>query len=280
MGKSSFVSGGKIVVFAIGIIAALQLLNLGCTSEPEEAEIEEAKSIMVGAGAGLKPALDSVGEAFTAKTGIKVEYAYLCSAMVLTNMQLTRTGDVMVPGTQHYMDLAIEKGIIDPDSVAIAGHMIPVIAVQKGNPHNITCIEDLTKPGLKVGVGELNVLAVGRLTDKMLKELGIYEDVMKNVVVKGGSAIKLMLPLAMKNLDAEINFLATAKAFADKVDIIKIDPKKLKYSVAPIGITTYTKNKEAAQKYLDFVGSKEGRAIFAKFGFEAYFDPKEIEKVS
>ena len=120
---------------------------------------------------------------------------------------------------------------------------------------------------------------MGRLTDKMLKELGIYEDVMKNVVMKGGSAIKLMLPLAMKSLDAEINFMATAAAFADKVDMIKIDPKKLKYSVAPIGMTTYTKNKEAAQKYLDFVGSKEAREIFGKYGFAAYFDPSAIEKV-
>jgi len=73
--------------------------------------------------------------------------------------------------------------------------------------------------------------------------------------------------------------MATANSFADKVDMIKIDPKKLKYSVAPIGMTTYTKNKEAAQKYLDFVASKEGQAIFEKFGFAAYFDPEEIEKV-
>ncbi|MBW2195129.1 MAG: molybdate ABC transporter substrate-binding protein, partial [Deltaproteobacteria bacterium] len=262
MSKSRFMSGGKIVVAAIGIIAALQLFNLGCTSESEKAGIEEAKSIMVGAGAGLKPALDPIAEKFTAKTGIKVEYAYLCSAMVLTNMQLTRTGDIMVPGSQHYMDLAVEKGVIDPSSITIAGHMIPVIAVQKGNPHNITCIEDLTKPGLKVGIGEKEALAVGRLTDKMLKELGIYEDVMKNVVLTGGSASKLMLPLAMKNLDAEINWMATAMAFTDKVDIITIDPKKLKYSVAPIGMTTYSKEKEASQKYLDFVISKEAQDIF------------------
>jgi len=279
MWKSRFGTGLKISVVAVWIIVAFHLLLMGCTGESKKAEQEQAKSIMVGAGAGLKPALEPVAKIFTEKTGIKVENSYLCSAMVLTNMQLTRTGDIMVPGTQHYMDLAIEKGIIDPDSVAVAGYMIPIIAVQKGNPHNITCIEDLAKTGLKVGVGELEVLAVGRLTDKMLKELGIYEDVMKNVVMKGGSAIKLMLPLAMKNLDAEINFMATAAAFADKVDMIKIDPKKLKYSVAPIGMTTYTKNKEAAQKYLDFVASKEGQAIFAKFGFAAYFDPEKIEKV-
>jgi molybdate transport system substrate-binding protein len=62
--------------------------------------------------------------------------------------------------------------------------------------------------------------------------------------------------------------------------MIKIDPKKLKYSVAPIGMTTYTKNKKAAQKYLDFVASKEGQAIFANLGFKAYFDPEGIEKVN
>ncbi|MBW1862443.1 MAG: molybdate ABC transporter substrate-binding protein [Deltaproteobacteria bacterium] len=279
MSKSRFMSGGKIVFAAIGIITVLQIFNLGCTSESEKAGIAEAKSIMVGAGAGLKPALDPIAEKFTAKTGIKVEYAYLCSAMVLTNMQLTRTGDIMVPGSQHYMDLAVEKGVIDPDTVTVAGFMIPVIAVQKGNPHNITSLEDLTKPGLKVGIGEKEALAVGRLTDKMLKELGLYEDIMKNVVLTAGSASKLVLPLAMKNLDAEINWLATCMAFADKVDIIYIDPKKLKYSVAPMGMTTYSKEKEASQKYLDFVGGPEGRAMFEKFGFAAYFDPEKIERV-
>jgi molybdate transport system substrate-binding protein len=274
MKKIRFFPGLKILVIALGIIVSLLLISTGYSGEKEKVE-----SIMVGAGAGLKPALDPLGKLFKEKTGIKVEYAYLCSAMVLTNMQLTRTGDAMVPGSQHYMDLAIEKGVIDPESVAIAGYMIPVIAVQKGNPHNITCLEDLKKPGLKVGVGEAEALAVGRLTVKMLKELGLYEDIMKNVVLTAGSASKLVLPLAMKNLDAEINWMATCLAFADKVDKIKIDPKKLKYSVAPIGMTTYSKKKEATKKYLDLVRSEEGQAIFGKFGFKAYFDPESIERV-
>ncbi|MCD6185366.1 MAG: molybdate ABC transporter substrate-binding protein [Deltaproteobacteria bacterium] len=278
MRESNPMSGKKIVVAAIWIITVFLLFNFGCSSEPDEAKTEGEKYIMVGAGAGLKPALEPIAKLFTAKTGIKVEYSYLCSAMVLTNMQLTRTGDIMVPGSQHYMDLAVEKEVIDPKSVAIAGYMIPVIGVQKGNPHNITCLEDLAKPGLKVGIGQ-EALAVGRLTLKMLKELGIYEAVMKNVVLTGGSATKLMLPLAMKNLDAEINWLAMCMNFAEKVDIIKIDPKKLAYSVAPIGMTNYSKNKEASQQYLDFVVSKEAQAIFAKFGFAAYFDPSKIEKL-
>jgi ABC-type Fe3+ transport system substrate-binding protein len=46
-----------------------------------------------------------------------------------------------------------------------------------------------------------------------------------------------------------------------------------------MGMTVYSKNKEASKKYLDFVGSEEGNAIFAKFGFAAYFDPEKIERV-
>jgi molybdate transport system substrate-binding protein len=155
--------------------------------------------------------------------------------------------------------------------------MIPVIAVQKGNPQNITCLEDLAKPGLKVGVGEKEALAVGRLTEKMLKAQGLYEDIMKNVVLTAGSASKLALPLAMGNLDAEINWMPTCLVFKEKVDIIKIDPRKLKYSVAPIGMTVYSKKKEEARQYLEFVGSKEGQEIFGMYGFAAYFDPLAIE---
>lgn len=264
-----------LIVVGTGILVLLQLLNLSCG----EQSVEEAPGIMVGAGAGLKPVLDPVAEAFTEKTGIRVDYSYLCAAMVLTNMRLTKTGDVMVPGSQYYLDLAIEKGVIDPNTVAVAGYQIPVIAVQKGNPKSITCLEDLAKPGITVGVGEKDALAVGRLTVKMLNNLGIYDEVMKNVQFEGGTANKLIMPVAMGNLDAVINWMPVAIAWEATVDYVKIDPRKLMYSIAPIGMTTYTQKRELAQQYLDFVASEEGRAIFERCGYAPYFDPEEIEKV-
>lgn len=260
-----------VLIFLICISMSI----IGC----ETKETISQDAIMVGAGAGLKPVLDPLAEEFTKQTGIEVEYSYLCSAMVLTNMQLTRTGDILIPGSQHYMDLAIEKDVIDPDTVGLAGYMIPVIAVQEGNPKNITCLEDLAKPGLEIGVGEPDALAVGRLTVEMLNKIELYDSVMENVVLTGGSATKLLLPVAMKNLDAVINWMAVAMLFEKQVDLIKIDPKKLMYSVAPIGITKYSKKKEWAKKYIDFVASDNGREFFYKHGFEPYFDVNEIEKV-
>jgi molybdate transport system substrate-binding protein len=264
-----------VAAIGLGIVIAFQALGMSCTSGPDEDE----RSIMVGAGAGLKPVLDPVGEAFTEKTGIRVDYSYLCAAMVLTNMRLTKTGDVMVPGSQYYLDLAIEMGVIDPNTVAVAGYQIPVIAVQKGNPKNITCLEDLARPGITVGVGEKDALAVGRLTVMMLGNLGIYDEVMKNVQFEGGTATKLIMPVAMGNLDAVINWMPVAMAWEETVDFIKIDPEKLMYSIAPIGMTTYSQKKDLGRQYLDFVMSDEGRAIFERCGYAPYFDPEKIEKV-
>jgi molybdate transport system substrate-binding protein len=244
------------------------------------------KMIIVGVdNLDLRPVLDPVSKVFTKKTGIKANYSYDIGLMELSYMQLSRTGDVLILALQYfntkydYMDVAIEKGIIDLDTVAEAGYMIPVICVQKGNPKNIISLEDLTRPGIKIGVGEPDALAVGRLTEKMLKKQGLYDAIMKNVELTARSTTKLIVQLAMKNLDVVINWLAVAKAWKAKVDYIKIPPEKLAYSVARIGMTTFSKKKEWARKYLDFVSSKEGRAIFEKYGFGAYFDPKKIEKV-
>ena len=274
MAKSVF-GPWPVMGLAVVLVVVLQILHLSCTGEPRE----EVPGIMVGAGAGRKPVLDPVGEAFTAKTGIRVDYSYLCAAMVLTNMRLTKTGDVMVPGSQYYLDLAIEMEVIDPNTVAVAGYQIPVIAVQKGNPKNITCLEDLAGPGITVGVGEKDALAVGRLTVRMLGELGIYDEVMKNVEFEGGTATKLIMPVAMRNLDAVINWMPVAMAWEETVDFIKIAPEKLMYSIAPIGMTTYSQKKDLGRQYLDFVMSDEGRAIFEKYGFAPYFDPEEVERV-
>jgi molybdate transport system substrate-binding protein len=43
--------------------------------------------------------------------------------------------------------------------------------------------------------------------------------------------------------------------------------------IVPIGVTTYTKDPENAQKFADFVASDEGKAIFVRHGFPGYPDP-------
>ena len=245
---------------------------LSCTRQKRVEK--EGDSLFVLSGAGLKCVLDPVAEEFTKETGIEVEYSYLCSAMLLTNLELTHKGDVFVAGAQYYFNIAREKGLVDEEHMVTAGYQVPCIMVQKGNPKNIQSLDDLLKPGMRLGVGDFEAMAVGRLAREMLKRAGIFDQFMKNVVVVGGSAPKLCLPVCMNSIDAAINWVPTAKTFSHCSDIVLIDKERVMYSTFPVALTIYARKKGEAMKYFDFVQSEKGRKIFAEYGYGLYFDPK------
>jgi molybdate transport system substrate-binding protein len=252
----------------IGLFLAAALL--ACS---KETQVEKKNApLFVLSGAGLKCVLDPLAEAFTKETGVEVEYSYLCSAMLLTNLQLTRQGDVFVPGSKHYFNIAREKKLVDEDHMVIGGYMVPCIMVQKGNPKNIRGLDDLLKPGMRLGVGDFEALAVGRLTKVMLEREGIFDPFMANVEVIGGSATKMCLPVCMNSIDAVINWAGTAQTFDHCTDIVLIEPEKVLYSTFPVALTKYAKSSDKAMKYFNFVQSPRGKAIFEKYGFGLYFE--------
>ncbi|OEU57461.1 MAG: molybdate ABC transporter substrate-binding protein [Desulfuromonadales bacterium C00003096] len=256
--------------------ALLSLLLIFCTlSCTKENRVEkEADPLFVLSGAGLKCVLDPLAEEFTKETGIEVEYSYLCSAMLLTNLELTHQGDVFVAGAKYYFNLARDKGLVDEEHMVIAGYQVPCIMVQEGNPKNIQSLDDLLKPGMRLGVGDFEAMAVGRLAKEMLKRAGILDQFMKNVVVVGGSAPKLCLPVCMNSIDAAINLTATAKTFDHCSDIVLIDKERVMYSTFPVALTIYARKIEEAMKYYNFMQCPKARKILEKYGYGIYFDPK------
>ncbi|MBC9220024.1 substrate-binding domain-containing protein, partial [Escherichia coli] len=54
-----------------------------------------------------------------------------------------------------------------------------VILVEKGNPHNIKSLKELTKEGLRVGIGHEKQCAMGWLTQRTFDETGLRTELMK-----------------------------------------------------------------------------------------------------
>ena len=67
-----------------------------------------------------------------------------------------------------------------------------VIVVPKGNPKKIKGIGDLTKPGMRVSVGQPEQCTIGALTRTMLQKMNVYDEVMKNVVMQTASSSMLV----------------------------------------------------------------------------------------
>jgi len=268
-----------LVILTVLLICAL--LAAGCTSSSPAGTTTTAQpvttispaassgSILVFAGAGLKAPLDEIGTAFAQKYGIDVQYNYGGAGTLVTQMNLTKKGDVFMPGSTVEFQTAKDQGLVTTNQL-VAYH-VPVIAVQKGNPKNITTLADFARPGLKIALGDANATAIGKAGAKMFKKLNITAAVEKNVVTRTPTINELTVFMNLGQADAAL--LTLDQIDATKVDAIVIPVKDNNVLVTPIGATTFSQNSAAADKFVAYVASDEGKAFFAKHGFPIYPDP-------
>ncbi|MEA1944517.1 MAG: molybdate ABC transporter substrate-binding protein [Euryarchaeota archaeon] len=256
----------KIAIFMVILLCST--IVPGCIDEEQK---QTPESLLVYCGAGMRKPMDEIGSLFKEQHGISVSYNYAGSNTLLSQMELTRKGDVYMPGATYYFDLAREKGLTDYEQL-IAYH-VPVIAVPRGNPANITSLDDLTEPGVKVILGDPKAAAIGKLGNKILEKNGIYESVENNVIARGATVNELMVYVSMKQADASIIW-GDLVVNSEKVEIVAIPVEQNIIKIVPIGTLTSSEQKDTAKKFVDFVASPEGKAIFEKHGFTAYPDEK------
>ncbi len=141
------------------------------------------------------------------------------------------------------------------------------ILVRPGNPKQIKSLKDLTKPGMNI----LEITGAG--------QLGMWEDlagkqhliggIQKNI--KGAFANTALAIDAWKNdkkYDAVIIFSSWYLRLKDLSQLVKIPSGENLYRGTPIAITTITNKKIAAEKFIQFLLSNNGHAIFKKWGWQ------------
>jgi len=256
------------------------LLVCGCTSnapldvpsqEPVKDQVVEpitssAKTLLVYCGAGMKEPMEEIAKVYEEKEGTKIEYTYGGSAQLLSQIELYKKGDVYMPGALSYIKSAMDKGYVDKTE-DIVYHVL-AIAVPKGNPANITGIQDLVRPGVRVAIGEPSGPAVGAASKKMLEKNNLWNETEKNIVVKSGTVNELLVYVAMNQADAALIWMELANP--ESMELVEIPKEIGKVDVVPIGTLTFSENKEEAEKFVTFVASDEGKEIYKKHHFEIY----------
>ncbi len=238
------------------------LILAGC--QPEQ------KTITIFAGAASKPALDEVARAFEKQTGIKVYANYGGSGTVLSQMKLAKTGDLYIPGSPDFMVKAERDGVVEPKTVKIISYLIPVIAVQRGNPKNIQTLSDLARPGLKIGIADPETVCVGLYAIEILEYNRLLAEVGKNVITYTESCEKTATILSLKSVDAVIGWHVFRDWDPDRIDVVYLRPEQLpRIAYIPAAISTFTKDRENAWKFMDFLVSPAGGDMFRKWGYIA-----------
>ena len=230
-----------------------------------------AKELLVFAGSASKPPLEEIAKEFEDKTGIKVRLVFGGSGYVLSQMKLTKKGDIYFPGSSDYMEIAKKQKLVYPKSQKIVVYLVSSINVQKGNPKHIHSLKDLTKPGIKVVIANPEGVCVGSYAVEIIEKNFNEKEkkqFRKNIINYTPSCSKTANVITLKQADAIIGWRVFAFWNPDKIENVKLKSNELvRIGYIPIAISKYTKDKKLAQMFIDFVVSNSGKKIFKKYHY-------------
>jgi len=214
-------------------------------------------------GAGIRPPVAEAIEAFQKETGCAINADYAGSNVLLSTLRASKRGDLFMPGESEYADSAQELGLITARRDVC--FFVPVILVHKGNPKGIRTLADLARPGLRLGLGNPQACAIGQVSARIFEKNKLpLDDIRKNTVVETLTVNELGVQLKTGQLDAAIVWDAIAAYYRDSAEAIPIPREQNVVSRVVIAVLASSKHPDLAKRFMDFLTSEAGQAIFKK----------------
>ena len=219
--------------------------------------------LSVFAGSMLRPAIDRTVTAFARREGIQITRVYNGCGILVAQMKAGQHPDAYFACDTEFM-----KQVPDlfPESVDMSQNEL-VILVQKGNPRDIKSLQDLTRKGLRVGLGHEKQCAMGWLTQNVLKEGGVQEEVMANVTVQSPTGDMLVNQLRTGSLDVAVVYLSNAAGAAEHLDAVRIQGIKCSVATQPFAIAEKSRYRHLAGRLFEQLCSAESKQDFLAEGF-------------
>lgn len=263
------------VLLALGLVGSFvgcqnndQTSNENQVSNDTSQEVNEnSKDMTVFAAASMTEVLDELkGEFEKENPDISLSFNFDSSGTLKTQIESGAEADVFVSAARKQMDELEESDLIEKDTrIDLLENEVSLAVSETGK--DITSFEDLASDKVeKIALGNEDV-PVGQYSEEVLKNLGIWENIQDKVSF--GSNVKEVTSWVDENVvDCGIVYKTDAKTAG--LDIVAVaDDSMLENKVIyPAAVLKNAKDKEKAQKYIDFLQSDKAAEIFEKYGFK------------
>ncbi len=218
--------------------------------------------VVLFSGGVNRVAIEETLKQFQEREGVSFKTVYNGCGILVGMMKAGQRPDAYFACDVSFMDDVTDLFL---DSVDVAETSM-VIVVPKGNPKSIQTMDDLTKPGLRIGVANPEQSALGALTRNLLEDAGLYEAVSKNVKSRTPTADMLVNQIRTGSLDAVVVYEANTSKVRDHLDVVTIDhPKAL--AIQPYATGRNSDNQHLMNRLLETILSAESQSSFESTGF-------------
>lgn len=229
--------------------------------------------LTVFAAASLTEPFTEIGKQLRFRNpGLRVVYNFGGSQMLRTQLEQGAHADVFVSADAAQMALAKKKGVVQGKTPLFVKNRLVVI-VPKANPGKVAEFRDLAKPGIKLDLANQNV-PVGNYSRQALNKAGadygadFEKRVVANIVSEEENVKQVVTKVQLGEADAGIVYVSdvTPKVSA-AVSTVPIPDAYNQVATYPIALTTWVKNRIAAEAFIAFVLSADGQAILKAHNF-------------
>ena len=243
------------------------LLALLCSLFTSGVQAQE-KELLIYCGITMVRPITELARQFEQAEKIKITISQGGSEDLYQAAKRSKLGDIYFPGEPSYRDRHLAEGLLG--YYQNVGYNQVAIVVPKGNPKNVKPdVRELLRKDLTLIIGNVESGSIGQETKRILDKAGIYPKAVAKAALMMPDSRAINLALRRGEGDIALNWRATA-FFPDNaahLEAVSLDTKLADPQALLLIQLTFSRQPALAKKFIDFVASAEGQAVFRKYGF-------------
>lgn len=208
-----------------------------------------------------------------------IEAAHDCKVVIISSnsdhlvrtLEINHQGDVFFPGCSSYLSPFLATGIVT--NMMAVGYNEAGFLVWPGNPKKIPAnFSSLINEHYRIAIASPLVGSIGRDTKRALEKENIYHQVVENALFSASDSQELSAAIISKEVDLVVNWRSVKylPGNSDKMEFLSFPPENKFRHQLIMGKLLYSKHPEIVATLMDLAISKNGKAIFKKYGFGNY----------
>ena len=226
-----------------------------------------AAEIRVSAASSLTEALQDASAAWARQGGEDVVFNFGASSLLARQIAEGAPADLFLSADEARMDDLASKNLIDPRTrkTLLSNTLALVVARDRGAA--VAFPEDLLRPEVRtIALGETRSVPAGVYAREYLVRKGLWDRVASKVVPTENVRAALSA-VESGNADAAIVYRTDALVSKRVRVVFEVPAAEGPRISCPGAVLTGAKNPNGGRRFLDFLASPAGTAIFRRYGF-------------
>jgi molybdate transport system substrate-binding protein len=233
-------------------------------------------TLVVYCAEAMRLPLEAIREQYESDFGQRVELRFDSSHAILAKLAITKQGDLFLPADDSYIQLAMDKELVNKGDVFNLARMHAVVIVRPGFPTPIKTWSDFLAPGNKLAIGN-DATAIGKVLQEHLQVDGRWDDLVKHDPDCKVNVNEVLNSVRIGSMDAGIVWDVVAKPHSD-ITVVELPELASVQSRVQVAVTRFTAQRDRALHFIRYLrASDKGAPIFKRFGFADLDDPGPMD---